>query len=130
MAQAKIGPSDVPGKKAGPNGSFPVGDKKHAKLAIGGATRSERAGNISPAEEAKIKAEARKKLGDGKPKPKKKTAGVAVPEFSAGRRSFGGRSFGQFAGGPKAQQAPGAPGLGGAEPGDGADDDEAMGAGE
>lgn len=56
-------PSKVPGKKAGPNGSFPIGDKKHARLAIGGATRSERAGNISPATEAKIKAAARKKLG-------------------------------------------------------------------
>lgn len=55
-------PSKVPGKKAGPNGSFPVGDKKHARLAIGGATRSERAGNISAGTEAKIKAAARKEL--------------------------------------------------------------------
>jgi hypothetical protein len=42
---------------------FPIGDKKHARLAIGGATRSERAGNISPSKEAQIKAAARKKLG-------------------------------------------------------------------
>lgn len=56
-------PSKVPGKKAGPNGSFPIGDKKHARLAIGGATRSARAGNISASTEAKIKAQARKKLG-------------------------------------------------------------------
>jgi hypothetical protein len=56
-------PSKVPGKKAGPNGSFPVGDKKHARLAIGGATRSYRAGNISASTEAKIKATARRKLG-------------------------------------------------------------------
>jgi hypothetical protein len=55
-------PSKVPGKKAGPNGSFPVGDKKHARLAISGATRSERAGNISKSTEAKIKAEARREL--------------------------------------------------------------------
>lgn len=55
-------PSKVPGKKAGPNGSFPVGDKKHARLAIGGATRSERAGNISRSTEAKIKAAARREL--------------------------------------------------------------------
>jgi hypothetical protein len=50
----------------GPKGakSFPIGDKKHARLAIGGATRSERAGNISPAKEAQIKAAARAKLGD------------------------------------------------------------------
>ena len=62
---SKLGPSKVPGKKAGPNGSFPVGDKKHARLAIGGATRSERAGNISSSEAAHIKAEARKELGVG-----------------------------------------------------------------
>ena len=60
-----LGKSNVPGKKAGPNGSFPIGDKKHARLAIGGATRSERAGNISPSTEAHIKAEARKELGVG-----------------------------------------------------------------
>lgn len=60
---AKLGKSKVPGKKAGPNGSFPIGDKKHARLAIGGATRSERAGNISAATAAKIKAAARKRLG-------------------------------------------------------------------
>lgn len=47
---------------AGPGKSFPVNDPEHARLAIGGATRSERAGNISPAEEAKIKAKARAKL--------------------------------------------------------------------
>lgn len=62
----KMRPSKVPGEKAGPNGSFPIGDKKHARLAIGGATRSERAGNISPATAAKIKARARKKLKGGK----------------------------------------------------------------
>lgn len=62
---SRIGPSDVPGKKAGPNGSFPIGDAKHARLAIGGATRSERAGNISAGEADHIKAEARAKLGDG-----------------------------------------------------------------
>ena len=59
---AKIGPSDVPGEKAGPNGSFPVGDKKHARLAIGGATRSYNAGNISKSTEDSIKAKARRKL--------------------------------------------------------------------
>jgi hypothetical protein len=50
----------------GPKGAkgFPIGDKKHARLAIGGATRSERAGNISPEKEAQIKAAARAKLGD------------------------------------------------------------------
>ena len=57
-----IRPSKVPGKKAGPNGSFPIGDDKHARLAIGGATRSERAGNISEGTADRIKAEARAKL--------------------------------------------------------------------
>jgi hypothetical protein len=55
--------SKVPGPKAGPNGSFPIGDKKHARLAIGGATRSYNAGNISKGAENKIKAKARAKLG-------------------------------------------------------------------
>lgn len=63
---AKIGRSKVPGEKAGPNGSFPIGDKKHARLAIGGATRSERAGNISEATADKIKAKARANLGVGR----------------------------------------------------------------
>lgn len=57
-----LGPSKVPGKKAGPNGSFPIGDRKHARLAIGGATRSFRAGNISASTENHIKAEARAEL--------------------------------------------------------------------
>lgn len=51
-----------PGKK-----SFPINDANHARLAISGATRSERAGNISPEEAAKIKAKARAKLGKKKP---------------------------------------------------------------
>jgi hypothetical protein len=63
---SKVGPSDVPGKKAGPNGSFPVGDPTHARLAIGGATRSFNAGNISKGTEEHIKAEARHELGKGR----------------------------------------------------------------
>ena len=58
--------SKVPGKKAGPNGSFPIGDKKHARLAIGGATRSYNAGNISKSTENSIKSKARAKLGKEK----------------------------------------------------------------
>lgn len=54
-----IGKSDVPGRKAGPNDSFPVGDAKHDRLAIGGATRSYDAGNISKSEETHIKRIAR-----------------------------------------------------------------------
>lgn len=48
---------------AGPGRSFPINDPTHARLAIGGATRSEHAGNISPAMAEKIKAAARRKLG-------------------------------------------------------------------
>jgi hypothetical protein len=49
----------------GPKGAkgFPIGDPTHARLAIGGATRSFRAGNISAAKEHEIKAKARAKLG-------------------------------------------------------------------
>lgn len=47
---------------AGPNRSFPINDATHARLAIGGATRSMRAGNISESEAKSIKAQARRKL--------------------------------------------------------------------
>jgi hypothetical protein len=50
---------------AGPRKSFPISDPTHARLAISGATRSERAGNISPSEEDAIKAKARAKLDGG-----------------------------------------------------------------
>ncbi len=50
---------------AGPGKSFPVNDKVHARMAISGATRSERVGNISKGEEGKIKAKARAKLDGG-----------------------------------------------------------------
>ena len=52
-------PAKAKAKTAGPNGSFPIGDAKHARLAVGAATRSERAGHISPSTEASIKAKAR-----------------------------------------------------------------------
>ncbi|HEX7796718.1 MAG TPA: hypothetical protein VF456_20290 [Vicinamibacterales bacterium] len=48
---------------AGPGRSFPLTDKSHDRAAISGATRSERAGNISASTEARIKSEARAKLG-------------------------------------------------------------------
>lgn len=50
----------------GPKGAkgFPIGDATHARLAIGGATRSFNAGNISSSKEAEIKAKARAKLGE------------------------------------------------------------------
>lgn len=47
---------------AGPGRSFPINDKTHARLAISGATRSERAGNISAGQASRIKAKARAKL--------------------------------------------------------------------
>lgn len=50
------------GAFANGKGSFPINDKSHARLAIGGATRSQRAGNISAATAARIKAKARAKL--------------------------------------------------------------------
>lgn len=53
-------------KFAGPGKSFPVNDPTHARLAISGATRSERAGNISSSEESKIKAKARAALQTSK----------------------------------------------------------------
>ena len=59
----KMQPSKVGGEKAGPNGSFPIGDAKHARLAIGAATRSEHAGHISASTAASIKSKARAKLG-------------------------------------------------------------------
>jgi hypothetical protein len=49
---------------AGPNRSFPVENKSHARAAISGATRAEHAGHISPSQEAHIKSEARAVLGD------------------------------------------------------------------
>lgn len=48
---------------AGSGTSFPINDANHARLAIGGATRSLRAGNISASTAASIKAKARAKLG-------------------------------------------------------------------
>jgi hypothetical protein len=54
MPQSKFG---LPGKR------FPMNDKVHDREAISGATRSERAGNISAGQAAKIKSEARSKLG-------------------------------------------------------------------
>lgn len=74
MAKPKgIGPNTTAPAKAravtlGPNGSFPAGDKKHQRLAIGGATRSYNAGNISKGTETRIQSEARAMLGKGKSK--------------------------------------------------------------
>lgn len=50
----------LPGKR------FPMNDPTHQRLAISGATRSERAGNISASTADRIKSEARAKLGGPK----------------------------------------------------------------
>jgi hypothetical protein len=65
MAKPKIGPNTTAPKnlkRVGPNGSMPIGDRKHDRLAIGGATRSQNAGNISASTAARIKREARADL--------------------------------------------------------------------
>ena len=61
----------TPDKRAGmpnsqfalPGKRFPLNDANHQRLAIGGATRAQHAGNISAATADRIKAEARAKLG-------------------------------------------------------------------
>jgi len=53
-------------KTAGPGGSFPIGDAKHARLAIGAAQRSANAGNISQSTANSIKNKARVALKGGK----------------------------------------------------------------
>lgn len=57
-------PAKARSETAGPNGSFPIGDPTHARLAIGAATRSANAGHISASTAASIKAKARAKLGE------------------------------------------------------------------
>ena len=47
---------------AGPDRSFPIEDKEHARKAKQLAPKSERAGNISRAQEERIEAKAEKKL--------------------------------------------------------------------
>lgn len=44
---------------------FPIGDATHARLAIPMASRSERVGNITPAEAAHVKSAARAELNHG-----------------------------------------------------------------
>ncbi len=54
------------GDFAGPGRSYPVEDKKHARLAKSGASRAEHVGNISKAVEARIDKKADRVLGKGK----------------------------------------------------------------
>lgn len=61
----------MPDKEFGlPGHRFPMNDRLHARLAIGGATHAQRVGNITPAQAASVKAKARAKLGIKKPKKK------------------------------------------------------------
>jgi hypothetical protein len=43
---------------AGPGESFPISDQEHARLAVGGATRSYNAGNISESTKEHVQAKA------------------------------------------------------------------------
>jgi hypothetical protein len=51
------------GTKGSKAPAFPMPDKKHARAAISGATRSANAGNISTSQASMIKAKARAQLG-------------------------------------------------------------------
>jgi hypothetical protein len=51
---------------AGPDRSYPVNDKSHAKNAKARATQMEKAGKLSPSAKAKIDAKANKVLGKKK----------------------------------------------------------------
>lgn len=71
---------------AGADKSFPVNDARHARLAIAGATRSERAGNISAATAKTIKAKAHAKLGNEKRKIAEDEASGRAPAKRATRK--------------------------------------------
>ena len=45
---------------------FPMQDRLHARLAVGGATRAYNAGNINSMQKEQIQAKARRKLGEGR----------------------------------------------------------------
>lgn len=62
MVPNTTAPAKAQSKTAGPGGSFPIGDCKHAKLAVSAASRSANAGNITPATKAAIQSKARAKL--------------------------------------------------------------------
>lgn len=52
------------GPFAGPNDTYPIPDKSHAKAALSGASHAEHVGNISKSEERRIDAKAHRKLGE------------------------------------------------------------------
>lgn len=51
-------------KFAGPGRSFPIEDKNHARAALSLVGKSERAGNVTPGQAAKIRARAKAKLAE------------------------------------------------------------------
>ena len=51
------------GPFAGPDDTYPIPDKSHAKAALSGASHAEHVGNISKSEEREIDAKAHRKLG-------------------------------------------------------------------
>lgn len=69
MSSSQFG---MPGKGAGPkgkgSGSYPMPDKSHAANAKARATQQVKAGNLTPAQKAKIDAKANKVLGNTKKK--------------------------------------------------------------
>jgi hypothetical protein len=66
-------PKALPGGEKGDKGKkFPIPDKKHARLAIAGASRAKNVGNITAAQEKKIDAKADAVLGKSKAKKKGK----------------------------------------------------------
>ena len=50
-------------KFAGPDRSYPIEDKSHARNALARASQMENAGKLSPSTAAEIRAKARRKLG-------------------------------------------------------------------
>ena len=54
---------------AGPNRSFPIPDKNHARAALSGATRALHAGHISEGEASHIRKVADRKLGHSQSQP-------------------------------------------------------------
>ena len=52
------------GPFAGPDHTYPIPDKSHARAALSGASHAEHVGNISASERASIDAKARRKLGE------------------------------------------------------------------
>jgi outer membrane lipoprotein SlyB len=78
---------------AGPGRSFPIEDATHAREAISGATRSERAGNISASEEGAIKSRARAKLGGATDGLGRGKGGLAIHSSAKGAGMSGDKTM-------------------------------------